>query len=675
LITDLVSKNCYVGSYWSTQPGQSDRTNIDKALAAAMSDKNLNNIVRQYYGNHQITSTSLPSIVLPTDPSSEVTKSDVKRFTAALFRSGGLSGIDFDNTVVNFMLPPRVILSSDDAGGQRSVPAARPAVGLPTEEDEDSLHGLGGYHGSAHVTNSVRIYYAVGAYSAFDPQNGDNGIPIPGWQSWEAMVATFYHELNEARTDPDVEDANDTGNTGLVGWTSNEGAEIGDFPIEAAGGDLRRVFQRVDLADGSGKVPVQFLYSNAVHGPQGPSVNPLSPATTGIDALAMGDHASTVRQARAAPLLTRFAPPANLKDIADDRALQGWSDMISGLFDQGVKRTQEFLQGSPSQFYNPVRTGPAGADTTELPILWQGFPKSIERKLGPGTRRAWQAAEQISGTQVARHQFQDEYLEWFVHRDPGSGKIVRVDFTCEGPEYWSFLASVDPAKVLALYQAHISPNVRMEDLFHNGAYDPLNPWNLTRGAMHLIQGANTLSAEIFIAADATVLRHDASGGLITGAAELIACAGFGVATRASDPHIGDQVNGLARGGFAVTLTDPVGLYIDGLDTTGWTKPDGSQVGNYFKVTRGDVAHTVRAVYEVPQGETSSGRPFVVGDILIGGVPIEFGGQISKNITMRLVGFASGKGSITPHPAPCGGPSSAAMLVATATTTGGTRRLA
>jgi hypothetical protein len=150
LIIDLVFKNCYVGSYWSTQAGQSDRANIDKTLGAAMSDENLNNVVRQYYGNHQITSTSLPSIVLPADPSPEVTKSDVKRFAAALFRSGGLNGIDFDNTEVNFMLPPRVVLSSDDAGGgQRSVPAARPAVGLPTEEDEDSLHGLGGYHGSA----------------------------------------------------------------------------------------------------------------------------------------------------------------------------------------------------------------------------------------------------------------------------------------------------------------------------------------------------------------------------------------------------------------------------------------------------------------------------------------------------------------------------------------------
>jgi hypothetical protein len=665
ILSDLVFKNCYLGHYWTTQAGQSDRTNIDKALAAAMSDAHLNNVVRQYFGNHPITSTSLASVVLPAEPSARVTKSDVRRLAAALFRGGTLAGIDLDKTVVNFMLPPGIELSSDEAGPSARTSASRPA-GLPEEENEDSLHGLGGYHGSAHLggPNNTRIYYSVGAYSAFDPRNGDNGIPIPGWHSWESIVATFYHELNEARTDPDVEDANDSGNIGLVGWTSQQGAEIGDSPIAAAGNDLTRVFRKVPLADGSGVVPVQLLYSNAVHGPQEPTQETLPVAGADTAMVALGNHA-TVAAATSAPALQRFAAPANLDDLTIEQARQNWSDSISDLFDQAVKRTQDFLQGSPSQFYNPTRVGPAGADTAELPILWQGFPKSVERQFGTGTRKTWQTAEQISGTRVARQQFQDEYLEWFVSRDHTSGKIVRVDFTCEGPEYWSFLAQTDPDKVLALYQQHVSPAVKMTDLFHNNAYDPLNPWNLTRGAMHLIQPSNTLSAEIFIAADATVLRHDAAGNLITDASELIDCAGFGVRTRASDPHIGDEVNGLARQGFAVTLTDPVGLYIKGLDTTGWTKPDGSQLGDYFKIVRGGATHAVRAVYQVPQNETSGGQPFVVGDILIGGSPIEFGGQIAKNITMQLVGSASGKGTIAAHAVACGGPPGMAVAASAA----------
>jgi hypothetical protein len=88
------------------------------------------------------------------------------------------------------------------------------------------------------------------------------------------VVATFYHELNEARTDADVEDAVRTGQDSFLGWTSAQGEECGDFPIDETNGDLSLVFQEVPLADGSGTVPVQFQYSNAVHGPEGPIAKP-----------------------------------------------------------------------------------------------------------------------------------------------------------------------------------------------------------------------------------------------------------------------------------------------------------------------------------------------------------------------------------------------------------------
>jgi hypothetical protein len=55
----------------------------------------------------------------------------------------------------------------------------------------------------------------------------------------------------------------------VLGWTSDDGQEIGDYPIAEAK-QLLQVFQEVPLADGSGTVPVQFVYSNAVHGPEGP---------------------------------------------------------------------------------------------------------------------------------------------------------------------------------------------------------------------------------------------------------------------------------------------------------------------------------------------------------------------------------------------------------------------
>jgi hypothetical protein len=87
------------------------------------------------------------------------------------------------------------------------------------------------------------------------------------------VVATFYHELNEARTDPDVEEANRAGSIKLLGWTSRKGEECGDFPVFEAR-PLNKVFQEVRLTGGNGTVPVQFQYSNAVHGPEGPIPQP-----------------------------------------------------------------------------------------------------------------------------------------------------------------------------------------------------------------------------------------------------------------------------------------------------------------------------------------------------------------------------------------------------------------
>jgi hypothetical protein len=146
------------------------------------------------------------------------------------------------------------------------------------EEAEDSTQGLGGYHGSVHVgaAPQTTVYYAVGVFSEQRADGTTNGIPVFD-QPWKNVVATFYHELNEARTDPDVEDAiragNDPNAIKFLGWTSQQGEECGDFPVFEAN-PLTQVFQEVAVTDGSRTVPVQFQYSDAVHGPEGPVGKP-----------------------------------------------------------------------------------------------------------------------------------------------------------------------------------------------------------------------------------------------------------------------------------------------------------------------------------------------------------------------------------------------------------------
>jgi hypothetical protein len=82
------------------------------------------------------------------------------------------------------------------------------------------------------------------------------------------------------------------------------------------------------------------------------------------------------------------------------------------------------------------------------------------------------------------------------------------------------------------------------------------------------------------------------------------------------------------------LREPIGLYIAGYDDTGWTKPDGSPVGNYWKIIRGRPGQILRLEYRVPPA-----AGFVVGDIRIGGRRIEWGGQIAEHVTVTAGGIA------------------------------------
>ena len=273
IIPDLAFTNFYVGgpAAWDT----SDIQNIDRALAAAMADRRLNNVMLQYFrGRPQITSTFSPSQVLAGPPTDRVSQPAVEELVRSLHAAGRLDNFDFGSTVFNFLLPHGTVLTIDEGDGGQTAPERqkRPRrQAIPVEDEASSLEGLGGFHGSVHIGQAI-VYYAVGVLSEALPDGRVNGIRVFD-QPWKNAVATFYHELNEARTDPDVEDANKAGDESLVGWTSNQGEEVGDFPVFEAN-PLTKVFKEVPLTDGSGKVPIQFQYSNAVHGPEGPIAAP-----------------------------------------------------------------------------------------------------------------------------------------------------------------------------------------------------------------------------------------------------------------------------------------------------------------------------------------------------------------------------------------------------------------
>ena len=223
----------------------SDRLDLDHALAAAMRDRGLNNMLAQYFPGADVTTTFAGSLLHPGELPDRVERDRVEALVAEL---------TLGPTVTCLLLPKGAVLV--DAG------------------EVDSLHGLGGYHGSVK-TNGDERYYAVAVYS-----EGDNGI-VAFDEPWKNVCATLYHELQETRTDPDVEDAIRMGSAPgadrLLGWYSPSGGEIGDIPMAEARGQIGLVMREVPLADGTGTVPIQLMWSNAVGGPEGPVKTPRRP--------------------------------------------------------------------------------------------------------------------------------------------------------------------------------------------------------------------------------------------------------------------------------------------------------------------------------------------------------------------------------------------------------------
>jgi len=371
-------------------------------------------------------------------------------------------------------------------------------------------------------------------------------------------------------------------------------------------------------------------------------------------------------------------PPGLVDDFARRPALEAafaeaWDAWLGRSLDDSAASAK--AQGG--RFRRPNSMGDAPARKA---IAWDAFPKALARWYEDGEQPdelRWRVAEVPRPMRYGRtrsgkavtvlHRQQDEYCEWFVRRD-AEGRIERVDFTSEGPEYWLFLAhgtnvlyrelddpppftfDGDLSLVVELYREHVSEDVDEADLVwptdvrvrrggkweighRKGEYNPFNRWNTTHGAMHLTHPSSTLAAEIRLASDGAVVRTR-GGRIATDPDELICCSGYGDANRSSDPTIGATVNELARAGYAIALADPIGLYISELDLDAFVGPNDEDVSDAWTVDRGDGDRILRAHFGRSE---AAGVP--VESILAEGTPIRYGGQIADAIQMVLVGEA------------------------------------
>lgn len=394
----------------------------------------------------------------------------------------------------------------------------------------------------------------------------------------------------------------------------------------------------------------------------------------------------------------RFLTPAGQVDFPEDSTSQKaldalWSTNVSGFTAQGITGNPWTMTSSASQtwYFDPTTT-----DTTDAAysvIQWSPLPGRITfyfpnlantpdlfslADMGYDTHGnsfgqiTDNPCDPAHGTKTAFGPYgprgwQDEYCEWSVARD-SNGKIVRVDYTCENPEYFNSLWMIEPGKVLDIYRRTLGkPQIAIEDLYlfdargevvvdpstGRPAYNPLNKWNsgsvsnaARGGAMHLTSTPNTIQTEIGLGATATTPRPCGN----TNPQTLICCAKYGQVGRNSDPNIGAKVNVLVNTAPGIapsraTLANPPGLYIQTPDFSRFTTPDGTPASRFWQVDRGTTQPLVDSHGRPLPGEFILHATFMVppeygytvSDIKVDGALVLYASQINQTFFMHIVG--------------------------------------
>ena len=433
--------------------------------------------------------------------------------------------------------------------------------------------------------------------------------------------------------------------------------------------------------------------------------------------------------------LTQFSLPAFIQDFTPgspaDKVLKTyWTINVSAWMQQATPP-------SPSFFYDPLGLDfPATAATVR--VEWVAFPGRLDQyfsanppvsppnpyKLGqdfiyqladsghyyanranlsfpdiPQTicpQADWSGPLKKFGPYGPRG-WLDEYCEWSIAYDGGS-RILRIDFCCENPEYWTTLWKVNSTRVRELYEStlnHDVPTARkisvaLSDLElkdANGkpvidpetgqpAYNPLNKWNsgpsavrtgnsggFTGGAMHLTSTPNTLQTELGLAGGSTPQFQPPGGTGNSDPQALICCGQYGQEYRHSDPHIGQSVNqvvgGQALGApYLSCLADPVGLYIQQIDpnvfsfgsriVVGKNVPSNAKPSDVWQIVRGSanvIDKVTNAAFpgqmilhvacQIPSSWLQMDASLTLADINVNKQPIRYAGQVANQMKIGL----------------------------------------
>jgi hypothetical protein len=332
--------------------------------------------------------------------------------------------------------------------------------------------------------------------------------------------------------------------------------------------------------------------------------------------------------------MARFSTPGRLTDLTRDADLQGWSDAVDGKIQSAIANLTAAVGAANVQLVNPLRTPIANPQRRLIP--WLTFPQRVYDFHPLAESRTMVESD-------VRRASRDEYSEWYTH--VSGGNVTAVDITTELPDYWEYLAAkLSHTEFADIYRRYVDPAATEAVLFPprgdpGDAYDPMNAFNTERGAMHMICPINNLDAALGLIWDATIWRFSGSEPM-----DIQDCSGAD--SHHADPTVIAHFNRLAREGRFITLEDPVGIYILGIDLAGWKTPDGSDPQSLVRVERGNPP--VRMRVQVPSGA------FTLSDVTIGGEPIRSGAQVAERVTVAAIASVGAPGAIRPaRGRPCG----------------------
>jgi hypothetical protein len=213
-----------------------------------------------------------------------------------------------------------------------------------------------------------------------------------------------------------------------------------------------------------------------------------------------------------------------------------------------------------------------GVPTDDATVAWIAYPRLA----------------QVSDAEIdaKRFELQDEYVEWRVEKD--GGKIIRITFTTEFPDYYASVAQIGADALMSavkdaipgaeptnaeLFGANFNPEAATPEqramAFSNGLLR--NPWNNGRkGILVLSHPSNTLPALFGLVSNCAILTSAEGADAICAKAR-----GSCVPGRNSDPFVCEATQNAVRNRNVLTLKDPAGVQIKRL--RGIWKIGGNQV--------------------------------------------------------------------------------------------------